>query len=349
MYKVILITGNGEQGKDILRQTPQSLGVSQCGKYQFYVNELIPDPDFVVIRGKSLKQKKTFHVAPENLILTTSEPYSVLSYPKSYCKQFGLVCSCQEQLKHHNIIYTPALLSWYVGLKFKDGKVIPQMGYDDFKNQKSVSKSKLISVITSNKAFTQGHQDRISFVEKLKAHYGDQLDVFGKGFCDFEDKWDVLAPYKYHIAIENSSSNYYWTEKLSDCYLAETYPIYHGCKNVHDYFPQNALCTIDIHDVEKSIKIIDSIISDNTHFENNLPLLRECKELVLEDYNIFNYIAMCLDKLNPTLPKTDVVVHPAKTMSDWHNIYLNVIGRNSFKIKNTIRSLFIGKSKLYNK
>ena len=99
----------------------------------------------------------------------------------------------------------------------------------------------------------------------------------------------------------------------------------------------------------KDIKIIDSIISDNTHFENNLPLLRECKELVLEDYNIFNYIAMCLDKLNPTLPKTDVVVHPAKTMSDWHNIYLNVIGRNSFKIKNTIRSLFIGKSKLYNK
>lgn len=348
MYKVILITGNGEQGRDILRQTPQNSGISSCGKYKFYVNELIPDPDFVVIRGKSLKKPTTFHVAPDNIVLTTSEPYSVLSYPKSYCKQFGLVCSCQEQLKHHNIRYTPALLSWYAGLKFKDGIVTPQLNYDDFKKQGSIPKTKLISVITSNKAFTQGHQDRISFVEKLKAHYGDQLDVFGSGFRSFEDKWEVLAPYKYHIAIENSCSNYYWTEKLSDCYLAETYPIYYGCKNIHDYFPQKALCNIDIHDIDKSIKAIDRIITDDTHFDTHLPLLKECKELVLEDYNIFNYIAMCLDRLDPSLPKTDVTIHPAKTMSDWHNIYLNVIGRNTFKLKNAIRSFFMGKSKLYN-
>lgn len=346
MYKVILITGDGEKGNDILRQTPNKSGIPSCGKYQFYINEMIPDPDFVVIRGKSLKKPATFHVAPENTILTTSEPYSVLSYPQAYCKQFGLVCSCQEQLKHHNIIYTPALLSWYVGLKFKDGTVIPQMDYNDFKHQETPSKKKLISVITSNKAFTQGHQDRISFVEKLKKHYGDRLDVFGKGFHDFEDKWEVLAQYKYHIAIENSCSNYYWTEKLSDCYLAETFPFYYGCKNIHDYFPQDSLCPIDIYDAERSITLIDRIINDETHFDKHRPMLKACKELVLEDYNIFNYIAMCLDRLNPNLPKTDITIRPAKTMSDWHNIYLNTIGRNTFKLKNSIRTLFKGKSDL---
>lgn len=49
-------------------------------------------------------------------------------------------------------------------------------------------KTKLISVITSNKAFTKGHLKRIEFVEKLKAYYGDKLDVFGQGFNSFEDK-----------------------------------------------------------------------------------------------------------------------------------------------------------------
>ncbi len=346
MYKVILMNGMGEQGKWILRQTPGRKGVSRCGKYQFYVNELIPDPDFVVIRGKSLKQPHTFHVAPENLILTTSEPYSILSYPKDYCKQFGLVCSCQEQLKHHNIIYTPALLPWYIGATFDHGTGIPRMDYDDFKSANRPAKKKLLSVITSNKAFTQGHQDRIDFVEKLKAHYGDKLDVFGKGFCDFDDKWDVLAPYKYHIAIENSCSKYYWTEKLSDCYLAGTFPIYHGCQNIHDYFPQDSLACIDIHDVEKSIRIIDRLIYNEEHFETTLQKLDVCKELVLEEYNIFNYIATCLDRLNPHSPKSVITVQPARTMHDWHNVYLNVIGRNAFKLKRAIHSLFNGKSPL---
>ena len=57
MYKVILMNGGGEQGKWILRQTHNHKGISSCGKYQFYVNEIIPDPDFVIVRGKSIKKE----------------------------------------------------------------------------------------------------------------------------------------------------------------------------------------------------------------------------------------------------------------------------------------------------
>ena len=90
MYKVILLNG-GNNGSWILRQTPGGKGISKCGKYQFFVNEIIPDPDFVVIRGKSLKNPTVFNVAPENVVLSTSEPYSVLAYPADYCKKFGMV------------------------------------------------------------------------------------------------------------------------------------------------------------------------------------------------------------------------------------------------------------------
>ncbi len=345
MYKVVLLYGNGEKYRWITRQTPGHNGVSKCGKYKFYVNEIIPDPDFVVIRSKSLRKATEFNVAPENVVLATSEPYSVLAYPKDYCRQFGMVCSCQENLKHRNVVYTPAFVYWYAGVAFtKDG---PQsrIDYDTFKSMPVPEKKRLISVITSDKAFTQGHQDRIDFVEKLKKHYGDKIDVFGRGYNTFEDKWEVLAPYKYHIAIENSSSRYYWTEKLSDCYLAHSFPIYYGCTNVDDYFPAKGLCRIDIHNFDECVKAIDAVL-ENELYEKRRAELDKCKELVLEDYNMFNYLARCLDRLNPDAPKKKVTIKPANSMHSLHNVYIYLVKRNLFKLKKGLLRLFKGKSVL---
>ena len=346
MYKVLLLNGTGEKGRWILRQTPGVCGISRCGKYKFYVNEEIDSPDFVIVRGKAVRQPLTLHVAPQNTILTTSEPYSVLSYPKRYCRQFGLVCSCQKELKHHNIRYTPAILPWFTAATFDHGNGIATLTYDELKDMPTPEKPKLMSVITSNKAFTQGHQERIDFVEKLKKHYGDRLDVYGRGFHDFKDKWEALGEYKYHIVIENSQSDYYWTEKLSDCYLSETFPIYYGCTNVDEYFSKDAYAVIDIHDFDRSIAAIDAIINSEKHYAEHSAALKEAKRQVLDDYNLFNYLAAILDTMNPDLPKQNVMLKPAKTMADWHNFYLNVIGRNMFKMKNALRGIVNGKSVL---
>ena len=271
-YKVVLINGSGEGGRWIVRQTKGSQGYSSCGKYRFYINEDIPDPDFVVVRGKSSKNTLTFNVAPENVILTTSEPYSVLAYPRDYCKQFGMVCSCQENLKHKNVKFTPAIIFWFAGVVFDGkGRPTPVRSYDDFKNEPWPEKKKLISVVSSNKAFTKGHVDRIRFVERLKQYYGDKIDVFGRGYNGFEDKYDVVAPYKYHIAIENSRAKYYWTEKLSDTYLCGSYPIYYGCTNVGDYFPGGSYSEIDIHDFEGAVKYGREIIASVMEAADRLP------------------------------------------------------------------------------
>ena len=340
MYKVILMSGEGESDKWILRQTPASSGISSCGKYQFYVNEIIPDPDFVIIRGKSIKEPTTFNVAPENLILTTSEPLSVLAYPSDYCRQFGLVCSCQEKLRHENVIYTPAMIPWFVGASFDSkGRGKSLIDYDTFKNMPTPDKPKLISVIGSNKAFTQGHLDRIRFVERLKEYYGDKIDVFGRGYNGFEDKWSVIAPYKYHIVIENSSTKYYWTEKLSDCFMGETYPIYYGCTNADDYFSKDSFTAIDINNFDECVRIIDRLIADNV-YDKSKSLLKECKQLVLEDYNMFNYLASVMDNMDASLPRKSITVKPAKSMHSWHNVYNYTVKRNIFKIKRALAKLF---------
>ena len=338
-YKIKLTVPSGGNKIILLRQTPGSLGVSKCGKYKFYLNQPFEDPDFWVVMGKSLKKKETCRVAPENTILLFGEPKSVLNYPKRYRDQFGMVCSCQENLKHRNVVYTPATLPWYVGWQAKNGRSEYTIDYDYLENTPTPAKTKLISVITSNKAFTKGHQDRIHFVEKLKQHYGDKLDVFGRGFNEFDDKWDVLAPYKYHIAIENSSSKYYWTEKISDCYLSGTFPIYYGCTNLNEYFPEKSYKMIDIQRFDEAIAIIDKTIADN-EFEKRRDLLETCKRLVMDDYNMLNMIAQCCDILNVETPKRNITLKPAISALDWHNFYLYLVGRNFWNTKFFLKSFF---------
>ena len=336
MYKVKITTA--KNSNYLLRQTENEAGISRCGKYQFFIDDEVKDPDFFFFLNKYVKTTTTYEIAPQNTILMTSEPRSVVNFPKKYRIQFGLVCSCQEKITGTNVIYTPAALSWFVGLRWKNGQVYYSKTYDDIKHSPLPEKKKLISVITSNKAFTQGHLDRINFVKKLKARYGDQIDVFGRGFNDFEDKWEVLAPYKYHIALENSSSKYYWTEKLSDCYLTGTFPIYFGCQNIQDYFPEQAYQTIDIYNFEKAVEVIDNVLANGT-YEKNIDALKKSRELVLEDYNLFNVIARCCDTLNPDLPKQKYSIKPAVTLLDWHNFYLYIFERNYFAIKKFFKKL----------
>lgn len=334
MYKVLIIQGSNDD-KGILRQLPPKFKQADS-KYQFFINDGVENPDFVVVRNKYLKQTRTFNIAPENTILMLSEPRSILSFPKTYRNQFGMLYSCQHEISHRNVKYGPALLPWFVGVVVCNNIAKYSITYSDLKDKPFPEKTKLISVISSNKAFTKGHQDRIDFVQKLKRRYGDKIDVFGRGIAGFDDKWDVLAPYKYHISIENSSLPYYWTEKLSDCYLTGTYPIYYGCTNVNDYFPDDSLAKIDIHNFDAAIATIDRIIADN-EFEKRQDTLRECQNLVLDKYNLFNIIAECCDSLNPDAPKQKVTLKPAVTMMDWHNIYLQVIDRNMLKIRKLFR------------
>ncbi len=49
-------------------------------------------------------------------------------------------------------------------------------------------------------------------------------------------KEEVFADSMFNIAIENFSHRGYFTEKLLDCFLFKSIPIYWGCSNIGDYF-----------------------------------------------------------------------------------------------------------------
>lgn len=336
MYNIRLTPYRPQLGTIYSRQTKNHSLVSLNGRYRFWLgNEPdAPDPDFWVVQGKGVRQGERCMVAPENVILLTTEPRSVLIYPQQYIDQFGAVYTCQEQTRHRNVHFGPAILPWFIGYaENADGSIAScSLDYDILKAMPTPKKTKLISVITSNKAFTQGHIDRMRFVEHLKAHFGNQIDVFGHGFCDFADKWEVLSQYKYHIVIENSSQSYYWTEKMSDCLLAETFPLYYGCTNMADYIPREAFEPIDIRKPLEALGIIDRTIAAD-RYEHSLAALSEGKRLMLDKYNMFEYIADICERLDPTLPKQEVEILPCRSSQDWRNLWRYSVGRKLYEQK----------------
>lgn len=330
MYKVRFTPYREGLATIMHRQTPSHNMRSQDGRYEFCLDDTLEEADFWVVQGKGVRQVQTCRVSPKNTILLTTEPHSVLVYPERYTHQFGLVVSCQHQMHRPNVIYGPAILPWFVGYK-PDGKggYIFSEDYDSLSHPTiPQQKTKLLSVITSNKAFSRGHLNRIKFVEKLKLHFGNQIDIFGRGFRPFDDKMDVLRPYKYHVVIENSSEPYYWTEKISDCYLTGTFPIYYGCTNLSDYFLRDSYEPIDICQPDRAIHIIEQVISSQ-RYEQSIPILGEMKQRVLDDYNMFEYVAHICDQLNPTTPKQQVDICPCQSGLDWEN-FVNYTFRNNY-------------------
>jgi glycosyltransferase involved in cell wall biosynthesis len=108
------------------------------------------------------------------------------------------------------------------------------------------SKTKNISCISSNKSFLDGHTDRLAMIHYILSRgTKDCFDMFGDGFNFIEHKIDGLRDYRFSIAIENGYLNNMATEKISDCFLTGTIPIYYGCPNIGDYFHTDGIITFN--------------------------------------------------------------------------------------------------------
>lgn len=333
MFKVKLSIAKDNEG--CKRQTP--FGLAQWGNYQFYINKEIENPDFWAVYSKGERKTETSNIAQENTVFITGEPETVYHYSKGFVKQFGRILVCQNGLEHKQKIHIQPAQPWHIGkLEDNKGNVTFSQDYDSLRDKEPLVKSKLISVISSNKAFTKGHQERIDFVLKLKEHFGDKIDLFGRGFNDFEDKWDVIAPYKYHVVIENSSYPDYWTEKLADCYLGNSYPIYYGCTNLEKYFDDESYSLIDIHDFEKSVKIIQNIL-DEEYYEQRIDKIQKAKDLVLNKFNLFALLTSQFDTMNPNLPKKPLTLKHDTAFIDFAKIKIMIISRIVNKLKMKFR------------
>jgi hypothetical protein len=159
--------------------------------------------------------------------------------------------------------------------------------YDELSAMSPPEKTRPFSVVTSNLAALPGHRARLRFLARL--HDLPELDMFGRGIRPLADKWDGVAPYRYSLAIENTIVDHYWTEKVADCFLAWTLPIYAGCPNLEAYFPAESFVRIDLDDPDAPRQVAELVRSDAR--ERRLEAIAEARRLVLERYQLFPFIA----------------------------------------------------------
>jgi len=132
-------------------------------------------------------------------------------------------------------------------------------------DQKIYDKTKLVSIISSAKKQTFGHNLRHQVIYNMK-----ELDIYGRGYNPIEYKLEALKDYMFSVTIENCKEDYYFTEKLIDCFRTGVVPIYWGCPSIGNFF--NIKGMIIINDVteffnlklseEKYIEMLPYIIDN---------------------------------------------------------------------------------------
>jgi len=158
-------------------------------------------------------------------------------------------------------------------------KWVPAQGFW-IKEPKIYEKSKMISMISSNKAFTEGQKNRLQWVEKI----GDQVDLYGRGFNEIATKEEGLCDYMFSVVIENGVYESYYTEKILDCFATGTIPVYLGSPDIADHFNKDGIIELS-DEFEVSEEIYESkleAIKDNLERVKNIE--------VLEDFIYINYL-----------------------------------------------------------
>lgn len=108
-------------------------------------------------------------------------------------------------------------------------------------DRKIYPKSKLVSILASEKNFAPGHQLR----HKVVAAYKKEMEIFGRGYNPIPYKLPALQDFMFSFVIENCKMDYYFTEKLIDCLVTGTIPIYFGCPSIHKFFNIDGFIILD--------------------------------------------------------------------------------------------------------
>jgi hypothetical protein len=174
---------------------------------------------------------KNKHDGRKKILWTLESPYfnnNVFDFIKNnitiILETFDLILTYDDNLLKLNdkFCFLPAMGSWII-------------------NPSVRKKTKLLSMITSNKILTPQQNERVLFANNNK----DNIDIYGRGFNEVSNKENALDDYMFSICIENVTYDSYFTEKILDCFLTGTIPVYKGTKNITNFFDSDGILFLD--------------------------------------------------------------------------------------------------------
>jgi len=236
------------------------------------------------------KLKNTTNTNRSKNIGVVMEPSWSSNYDKNLSKYCFLTLASNPEMKGEGVIHYPNFM-------FYEDSQDPSVSCDRFKYNFNFSKPKKLSIIVSNWNCKDENHNYF-WREKLVKYILNsdlEIDIFGKNWNISDsrykgwvkDKVEGLKDYEYSIAIENSTEDYYLSEKLFDCFLNNTVPIYYGCKNAHKYYDPKSFIYFDLK-AKNTISTLKKVIKTHNNMYKDFVL--RSKALYFTKYNLLNYI-----------------------------------------------------------
>jgi len=279
-----------------MNQTPGASGVLgqggsfRWGEFEYIINERMhKTADYWIVYNDLAEDGEDCSVPWANTFFIPEEPPAYRFYNRKFQRQFAHLYSSHKNQHHHDHHYGQQYLQWYVGSESVQDPLREAVDYTSLSalNLQLQAKQPVVSILASNKRIIAGHRNRQVLIEKLKNHFKDRVAVLGGD--KYISKWHSLAPYQYHLAIENSIAPHYWSEKLADPLLAWTFPIYAGAPNVKDYFPEGSMANFELNDWESAKRTIEQTL-ETPWTEARTTAMAEARRRILEEYNLFSLI-----------------------------------------------------------
>jgi hypothetical protein len=205
---------------------------------------LYKQPKFICWNYNSIKYETTFYVDNsiiEGTLDTTSK------------KKYGLLLESKyiiQGIEDYCIRNLDLLKKEYINI-FTHNRRLIEMDDELFKfcpangtwiEQPSLhSKTKLVSMITSDKQITEIQKFRFNFARQNI----NNLDLFGRGYNPIDNKEMALNEYMFSVCIENGIYDDYFTEKILDCFACGTIPIYLGTPRIGEYFNSEGIILLN--------------------------------------------------------------------------------------------------------
>lgn len=314
----------GWKGPDFLYQTPGRKGIWDNIRFTF---EEVEECDFLVMLNNQMKTDTHVKCPRENVWAIMQEPYERghSDWMVEKHEAFARVLTHHIPSKDPKYVKSHPADPWHV-----------KKNYDELLAAPVPEKKFPVSWIAGNPTDLPGHLKRAKLVDYVRENEKIGIHFYGRAIKFIDDKWDGLAPYKYTVIIQNSSSPDYWTDVVADSFLAWTVPIYFGCTNLDDYFPRDSFIAIDsIDDASKCLELIGSVIRGDD-WEKRLPSLEKARQLVLNKHQFFPHLAAQISAAyNPAAPKIDITIPAYKrSLRAWvHRLEYKIEKNIGFNLK----------------
>lgn len=205
--------------------------------------------------------------------------YEILQRHKGLEKEFDAIFTFDDVILNEvsNAKFFPYSAGIWYGKKHSE--IISDRLYEH--------KNKNVSFLCSDKIMCDMHAKRMAVAQYC--HSNGLADVYGRVIGgDYVDIELPLTDYRFSFAIENNSSDYYFTEKITNCFASQTIPIYWGAKKINEFFNEEGIIRID----EKDFENIEHIIKQCTkeEYERRLPAVLDNYQRVQEYNNMQDYL-----------------------------------------------------------